>query len=148
MNISNSPNKCNAIQHHFNCYDFMKFSASSFFSCQLLNMNMEGHSFECSITLGAYLFEYTQPQSLHLKTRFCISPLQQVFAFEFHERQPRFHYSLETSCIRYMCFIFSWKLMQALSLSNISQQVLASLCLISRSIDRHPEKYRTHVTNI
>ena len=45
----------------------MNFRASSFCGCQLLNMNMEGHSFECSLTLGAYLFEYAQPQKLEAR---------------------------------------------------------------------------------
>ena len=41
------------------------------------------------------------------KRVFCISPPHQVFAFEFHERQPQFHHSLEILCIRYM-FSGSW----------------------------------------
>ena len=64
-----------------------------------------------------------------------ISLLRRIFTFEFQVRRPQFHHSLANSCIRYMCSIFFWKLIQARSLFNISQQLLAPLCLISRSID-------------
>ena len=64
-----------------------------------------------------------------------ISPLRWIFTFEFHVHRPQYHHSLENFCIRYMCSIFFWKLIQPWSLYNISQQLLAPPCLISRSID-------------
>ena len=119
----------------------MNFSASSFCGCQLLNINMQGHSFECSLHLGVYLFKYAQPQSLQTKTRFLyLSAAPDYYclripcaSISISPQPAKLFYSLHVLYI-------SLEIDQTRNMNNIYQKFLVSFCLILRSINRQRQE--------